>query len=243
MEQNDKENSIDSTETPPPVLEKEPAEWTPTFFQGAFALLGIPIPLGPQRFKQPARITWIFLLLMLAGTFGPLLDSEQYAQFGFITGRPLFSDFKTFFTAIFIHAGILHFLLNAYCLVIFGRMVEYGIGHTRYLAMFLASGMGGNLLVWALRRHPEVPHVGASGAIFGVILFSLLEYRSEKFGIFFFGAWMKVNSLWLLLIFALFQLIGAIESVFETDEISYLTHLGGAATGLVFWLFRSKWKV
>ena len=70
------------------------------------------------------------------------------------------------FTAMFVHIGFLHIALNMYCLWSLGPLAERLFGSWRFLALYLLSGVGGNIASVAL--HPTIVAAGASGAIFGV---------------------------------------------------------------------------
>ena len=85
------------------------------------------------------------------------------------------------FTAIFLHSGVMHLLFNLYALYVLGPLLEGYIGHLRFLAVFLVSGLYGSLLSYALSGPISV---GASGAIFGLlgaITVFFLKYR-DNFG-------------------------------------------------------------
>jgi membrane associated rhomboid family serine protease len=76
-------------------------------------------------------------------------------------------DWWRLFTAMFLHYGPLHLGLNMLALYWFGTAVEGAIGHLRFLALYLASGLAGS--AGALILTPNTPTVGASGAIFGIL--------------------------------------------------------------------------
>lgn len=71
-------------------------------------------------------------------------------------------------TAIFLHSGLLHIASNGYALYIIGLDTEAFFGRLRFLAIFAVSGIGGSVASFALSPF-DVPGVGASGAIFGLI--------------------------------------------------------------------------
>src|SRR3990172_7384507 len=75
----------------------------------------------------------------------------------------------TVFTAMFIHGGWLHILSNMWVLFIFGDNVENRMGGMRYLVFYLLSGVAAALLQAFLVSSSNVPMVGASGAIAGVL--------------------------------------------------------------------------
>lgn len=75
-------------------------------------------------------------------------------------------------TPIFIHAGFLHLLVNSYGLWVIGPQVERLYGSARFMLIYLLSGVGGvagSFLGNMILQRPDVPSVGASGAIFGLL--------------------------------------------------------------------------
>lgn len=80
-------------------------------------------------------------------------------------------EYYRLFTAMFLHFGIQHLMNNMVCLIFLGDMLESIVGPVKYLIIYLAGGLGGNLLsLWMeQRRELYVVSAGASGAIFAVI--------------------------------------------------------------------------
>jgi membrane associated rhomboid family serine protease len=89
---------------------------------------------------------------------------EHGALFGPLVAE---GDWWRLLTSAFLHYGPIHLGLNMLALYWFGSVVEGAIGHLRFLALYLAAGLAGSAgaLLWS----PNVPTVGASGAIFGVL--------------------------------------------------------------------------
>jgi len=133
-------------------------------------------------------------------------------------------DWWRLLTALFLHAGLLHVVLNMWGLASFGPAAERLFGSVNYLLLYLVSGVAGNLA--SIAWHPDVNGVGASGAIMGV-LGSLLaaQWRIEN----------KVlrsvlrplrNS---VLLFAAYALVTG----FIHANIDNAAHLGGFAAGIL----------
>jgi len=86
-------------------------------------------------------------------------------------------DWWRLITAAFLHANILHIGLNMLAVGWLGAPVERFIGHARYLALYLVSGLAGS--AGALIATPTSPTVGASGAIFGILgALLIIEYQA-----------------------------------------------------------------
>ena len=84
------------------------------------------------------------------------------------------------FTSLFLHWGLIHLLLNMFCLATAGPIVERLFGHVGFAGLYLLSGLGGSIT--SLCYHPTVISAGASGAIFGVfgVLLGFLLIRENE---------------------------------------------------------------
>ena len=120
-------------------------------------------------------ITWlllainiiIWLVMQLVGGFLNQ-DADLLLRFGAMFG-PLIAtgEYWRLFTAMFLHAGLIHLFFNCFGLFIFGRLVEGVYGHLRFTATYLLAGLSGGVLSYLFNRTAIA--VGASGAIFGIL--------------------------------------------------------------------------
>jgi membrane associated rhomboid family serine protease len=144
-------------------------------------------------------------------------------------------------TAMFLHGGWLHLVLNLWFLWIFGDNVEDRIGHSRYLVLYLAAGTAATLAHVIANPSSTLPTVGASGAIAGVLGAYFLAYPRARvttlIPIFVFihvavlPAWV-VLGMW----FALQFLSGALSlatTQASAGGVAWWAHIGGFAAGLV----------
>lgn len=85
-----------------------------------------------------------------------------------VTGN---GEWYRLFTSMFLHFGIQHLVNNMLILGVMGERLEVVAGHVRFLAVYLLSGVGGNVISLLLhtRKNEEVVSAGASGAIFGLM--------------------------------------------------------------------------
>ncbi len=147
--------------------------------------------------------------------------------------------FVPILTSMFLHAGWFHIIFNMWALYIFGDNIEDYIGHFRYLMFYLLTGFGAAFLHIAMNPNSNVPTVGASGAIAGVMGAYFILYPSARvltlvpfFFVFFLWlpAWV-VLGIWFLGEF----LSGAATSVSNTSQIggtAFWAHVGGFVTGI-----------
>lgn len=137
-------------------------------------------------------------------------------------GQIIEGQYWRLFAPIFLHAGPMpiHVLVNCYSLYVLGQDVERIFGHIKFLIVYLAAGIIGNIASFAFSPHLAV---GASGAIFG-LLGAVLYYGVENPKVFkkYFG-YNVVATIVLNIIFG-FSLAGIIDN---------FAHLGGLAGGFL----------
>jgi membrane associated rhomboid family serine protease/Tfp pilus assembly protein PilF len=121
----------------------------------------------------------LVFVAMAAGGVSPVEPTTQdLLKWGASYGPyELSTEWWRVFTAMFVHIGFVHILLNMYCLYSLGPLAERIFGPWKFAALYLLSGLGGNVASVAL--HPTIVAAGASGAIFGVAgaLLPVLHFR------------------------------------------------------------------
>ncbi len=141
---------------------------------------------------------------------------------------------------VFLHGGVVHLLGNIYFLLLFGDNVEEFVGPLRFLLLIAASAFCADVLHIALDPHSDVPLVGASGGISGVIVFYALQFPNARlglrFGPLYYGGWFTVSAYGALLFWVALQALGALQEMNGFSNVSSLGHLGGAAAGYAFWV-------
>ncbi|WP_329105989.1 rhomboid family intramembrane serine protease [Micromonospora sp. NBC_01699] len=110
--------------------------------------------------------------------WGSVLGFAPYVSFGPVHGIAA-DEYYRLFTAMFLHYGIVHLLLNMWALWMLGRTLEATLGPLRFLALYLIAGLGGNVAAY-LFSAPNAQTVGASTAIFG--LFAALFIIMRRMG-------------------------------------------------------------
>ncbi|HWS80401.1 MAG TPA: rhomboid family intramembrane serine protease [Rubrobacter sp.] len=129
-------------------------------------------------------------------------------------------------SSMFLHSGFIHLALNMLSLYFLGSFVEQAFGKSRFLALYLCSGLAGGIAYLYFGAF-EVPAVGASGAIFG-LLGGVFGYSVRR-GTF---SWQNPLIRQLLILTALNLYIG-----FSVPNISNTAHIGGLLGGAAFgWL-------
>lgn len=179
------------------------------------------------------------------------------AQWGFIPARFLtFYDWPTVFSSMFMHANLMHIAGNMLYLWIFGDNVEDVLGRGFFPVFYLLSGAAAVFAHTLLFPASNIPLVGASGAISGVLGAYLLFFpRSRIVTFMFYGGLAVIPSFAYLLIWIGFQFLNAWLTAAQGGAgVAYLAHAGGFIAGLVlclpFWIIRralglypfSRWR-
>lgn len=145
----------------------------------------------------------------------------------------------TLFSSMFLHAGWAHILGNMLFLFVFGIHVERSMGGPRYLLFYLICGLGANALEILTSIGSNLPGLGASGAISGVLAAYLVLYPSSHvrtlipIGFLYWAArvpaWVFIG-LWFLL--QLFEGLASLNGA-DSGGVAYSAHVGGFVTGLL----------
>jgi membrane associated rhomboid family serine protease len=146
----------------------------------------------------------------------------------------------TIFTSMFLHGGWLHLGGNMLFLWIFGNNIEDLLGRARYLLLYLGSGVAAALVQALSDKLSEIPMVGASGAIAGVLGAYLITYPRANVHCFvwiivFF--WIVTVPAWILLgLWFAGQLFSGLETGVTSPGVAFWAHVGGFGSGIVLYL-------
>jgi membrane associated rhomboid family serine protease len=190
---------------------------------------------------------WVFLYELALGP-----ELEAFVQrWGFIPARYFLasevdpSDWVTRYapllTSMFLHGGGMHLIGNMIYLWIFGDNVEDRLGHGRYLALYVLTGVGAGLVHAYLYPQSTVPTVGASGAISGVlgaylVLFPFARVLTFVPLIFFLFDVVELPAALYLGIWFLMQLLSgtlAMATAADAAGVAWWAHVGGFVAGMV----------
>jgi len=147
--------------------------------------------------------------------------------------------YLTFFTAMFVHGGLLHIASNMIYLVVFGDNVEDLMGPVLYIFFYLLCGLAASVAQIAADPTSMIPNVGASGAIAGVLAGYLLLLPTGTVRILFFlppfSRIARIPALFFISLWFILQIFGGAMSLGASSEsggVAYWAHVGGFLTGL-----------
>ena len=144
----------------------------------------------------------------------------------------------TIFTSMFMHGGFMHLIGNLLYMWIFADNIEDNLGPKKFLIFYLLAGIGAAMTQVLIDTHSQVPMIGASGAIGGVLGAYLINHPNAKvlvlipFG--FFSQLIKIKSLYVLGFWFILQFISS------GGGVAYAAHIGGFVSGIILILFFNK---
>ena len=169
-------------------------------------------------------------------TYGlvPARYSIPHISSYFTTAQNIFSVLSF----MFLHGGFLHLLGNMWSLYIFGDNVEDRLGPFRYIVFYLLCGITSGLSHLIVNIHSNVPTIGASGAIAGVMGAYLILHPNSKIltliPILFIPWFIEVPAFFFLGLWFVLQFINAAGSGGSGGGIAWWAHIGGFVFGIIF---------
>jgi membrane associated rhomboid family serine protease len=200
------------------------------------------LPIGDDNSARRTVpvVTYALLALNILFFFVELSGGDAFIEkWAFVPSRFLANpvgDSLTLFTAMFMHAGWLHLGGNMLYLWIFGDNVEDRFGHIKFTIFYLVCGLAATFAQLAFSTESNVPNLGASGAIAGVLGAYILLFPQGKVRVLQGQRVIQVSALiviglWIVL--QLFSSIGSITSAADTGGVAYMAHIGGFIAGFV----------
>ena len=145
----------------------------------------------------------------------------------------------TVFTSMFMHGGLMHIIFNMWFLWIFGDNIESVLGHKRFVLFYLLCGVGAALLQIQINTGSQIPMVGASGAIAGVLGAYLFRFPRATVHVLviliIFITFIRVPAMVVIGFWFLSNLTAGLGTlgIEETGGTAWFAHLGGFVSGVV----------
>jgi membrane associated rhomboid family serine protease len=208
-------------------------------------LLGLPIECSGNPVGLIPWATWAVAVLLIGMFALTAANLEQVINaYGLVPAEWWRLGGLTLVTCFFLHGGLWHLIGNTYFLLIFGDNVEEYLGRLKYVLLVLLATLAGGAAHVAAAPGSELPCVGASGGISGVIVFYALKFPEARLGIlfryWFCFRWLHMPAYVALILWLLMQFVLAGLQLSELTNVSALAHLGGASVGIVAWLLDRK---
>ena len=146
--------------------------------------------------------------------------------------------YLTIFSSMFMHGGFMHLIGNMLYMWIFADNIEDNLGPTKFIIFYLLSGICAAMAQVLMDTHSQIPMVGASGAIGGVLGAYMINHPNARvlvlipFG--FFSQLIKIRALYVLGFWFILQFISS------GGGVAYAAHIGGFISGIILILFLKK---
>jgi len=185
-------------------------------------------------------VTYVLIVMNVLFFLVELSGGDAFImKWAFVPSRFLANpvgEFATLFTSMFMHAGWLHLGGNMLYLWIFGDNVEDRFGHGKFIIFYLLCGLGATFAQLMFSLGSNVPNLGASGAIAGVLGAYIMMFPQGRVRVLQGQQIIQVPALiaiglWIVL--QLFSGIGSIAGAADTGGVAYMAHVGGFVTGFV----------
>jgi membrane associated rhomboid family serine protease len=199
-------------------------------------------PIGDDNSSRRTvpLVTYALIALNVLFFFVELNGGDAFImQWAFVPSRFLANpagDFLTLFTSMFMHGGWVHLGGNMLYLWIFGDNVEDRFGHLPFAIFYLLCGLAATFAQLAFSLGSNVPNLGASGAIAGVLGSYILMFPQQQVKVLIGKIITPVSALiviggWFVLQF--FSGVASIANTADTGGVAYMAHIGGFIAGFV----------
>jgi membrane associated rhomboid family serine protease len=207
-------------------------------------------PIGDDNSSRRSVpvVTYVLIVLNVLFFFVELSGGEAFImQWAFVPSRFLadpVADFPTLFTSMFMHAGWVHLGGNMLYLWIFGDNVEDRFGKVSFLIFYTLSGLAATAAQLMFSLDSNIPNLGASGAIAGVLGAYMLLFPQSRVSVLQGQRIIPVPALMVIGLWFILQLFSGIGSISETSDtggVAFMAHIGGFVAGfLLTFLFRGN---
>jgi len=145
--------------------------------------------------------------------------------------------YLTIFTSMFMHGGWIHLIGNMWYMKIFADNIEDNLGYRNFIIFYILCGIGAAMTQVFTDTHSQIPMVGASGAIGGVLGAYMINHSKAKVLVlipYFILTIIKIRALYVLGFWFILQFISS------GGGVAYAAHIGGFVSGMILILFFNK---
>jgi len=195
---------------------------------------------------------FVFLIELVSPTYRTgeffysygLIPSVLLGKLKLASSMYVIPAYLTIITSMFVHGGFMHLIGNMLYMWIFADNIEDSLGKVKFLIFYLLCGTGAAMAQVFTDTNSQIPMVGASGAIGGVLGAYLVNYPKAKilvlipFG--FFSQIIKIKALYVLFFWFILQFINSALNNSNGGGVAYAAHIGGFISGVILILFFNK---
>ena len=175
----------------------------------------------------------VFVLMELSGQ-----ENILFQIFGLVPWA-VFHEYKFWqtFTYLFVHGGFFHILFNMFVLWMFGKDLEVDWGKIEFLIFYFVCGIGSGLITVLANINSPVVIVGASGAVYGVLVAYGFTYPNRT--VYLYGV-LPLKVKYMVLGFGIIAFFASLSAA--QSKVSHITHLSGMIIGIIYILYNFKRK-
>jgi len=197
---------------------------------------------GPLNFRvMSPTIKALIVVNVVVFLLSLVVGREFIHLFGLIPGKVVHERWIWQpFTYLFLHANFFHILFNLFALWMFGMPVESQWGPREFLKYYLICGVGAGLINLAITPNSMAPIIGASGAIYGLLVAFAMLYPDAVVYLYFF---FPIKAKHMALLFGLIEFLAGTSS--SSPTVARFAHLGGMVIGYLYirWWWIAKLRV
>jgi len=189
---------------------------------------------GPTGITKAVK----YLLLANVGIFFLefLWGSELIYLFGLTPALIKQGFIWQLFTYMFLHGGFFHIFFNMFALWMFGGEIERAWGTKEFLKYYFVTGVGAGFFTFFLSFNSHIPTIGASGAIFGILVAFAMMFPDRPIYLYFL---FPIKAKYLVIFFVVIEFLASFRHT--SDGIGHFAHLGGIVIGYIY--IKSDWRI
>ena len=202
----------------------------------------LPIGDDDSARRLTPLVTYVLIVLNVLVFLLELSSGDAFInRWAFVPSRFLadpVGDFPTLFASMFMHASWVHLLGNMLYLWIFGDNVEDRLGHGMYIVFYILCGLASTFAQMAFSMGSNIPNLGASGAIAGVLGAYIMMFPRTRVSVLMGRQVVPMSALIVIgfwIVIQIFSGIGSFTASTQTEGggVAYMAHIGGFIAGVV----------
>ena len=181
-------------------------------------------------------VKWLLLVNGIVYLAQLFLGSKLLYIFGLTPALVKEGYIWQLFTYMFLHGGLFHILFNMFALYIFGGDIERAWGTKEFIKYYFITGIGAGVASFLLSFNSTTTTIGASGAIFGLLVAFALMFPDRIIYLYFL---FPIKAKYMALLFGGIELLASFR--YTGDGIGHFAHLGGMVVGYLY--LKADWRI